>query len=106
MRNDYLGSWLCQETSQLNGAVVFTVTISASPLNSSNILLENFYNLGKPNKPYAITNGNFFTIPSQQILGNIINGTATLQGTTTISMNYTVFDGGRADTVTAVMTRQ
>lgn len=106
VRDNYIGSWICQETSQSTGASTYTVHIIAHPSNATDILIENFYNLGFPNKPYAITNGSFFTIPSQQILGNIVEGEGTLQGDNTITMSYSVFDGIANDSVTAVLTRQ
>jgi hypothetical protein len=97
--------WSCQENSSQTGASTFTVHITKSSSNTAQIQLENFYNYGFQNKAIASVNGSSFTIASQQISGNTVQGSGTLQSNGSITMNYTVNTGSAIDTCTAVMTK-
>lgn len=97
--------WSCQENSSQTGASTFTVHILKSSANSSDIQIENFYNFGFQNKATAAVNGSSFTIASQQLSGNTIQGSGAYQSNGTITMNYTVNNGSAIDTCSAVLTK-
>lgn len=105
-RDKFVASWTCQENSTQTGPSTFTVHITKSSSNSSQIQLENFYNFGFQNKAIATISGSSFSIASQQISGNTISGSGALQSNGTITMNYTVNNGSAIDTCSAVMTKQ
>jgi hypothetical protein len=97
--------WSCQENSSETGASTFTVHILKSSSSTTQIQIENFYNFGFTNKATATTSGNSFTIASQQLSGNTIQGSGALQANGTITMNYTVNNGTTIDNCTAVLTK-
>ncbi len=105
-RDQYVGSWTCNETSQLNGSTSFTIHINKSGSNSAQVLIENFYNLGFSNTAAVTVNSTSLTIPQQTYSGNQISGSGTLTSSTTISLTYTVFDGSNTDHCTASCVKQ
>lgn len=104
-RDKFLGTWTCREDSKDNGSSTFTVHIRESATGKEYISIENLYNFGFQHKANAVISGNgaTFAIPSQKISGNMVSGSGSLQGTSTINMNYTVDDGAGTDTVVAVL---
>jgi hypothetical protein len=104
-RDKFIATWTCQENSQVNSTSTFSVHISKSTTDSTEILFENLYNYGFNFKPYAQVNGNNFVIPSQVISGNTIQGSGSLTGNNTINMSYTVNDGSTVDNATAVLSK-
>ena len=104
-RDNYVGSWLCNEHSNLNGNSSFSVTISLNPNNSTQIHLLNFYQLSGQ-QVYGVVTSNSVTIPSQQITNFNVKGTGTISNNyTKIDWNYYVNDGSDIDTCTAVFTK-
>jgi hypothetical protein len=108
-RDNFEGSWTCAETSKQNGNSTFTVHIVKSTNNSSQVVLENFYNYGFNKTLNADISGSSITIASQLFSGtNRVSGNGTLSGSK-INMNYVVDDGaGTAaayDTCKAVLTK-
>lgn len=97
--------WSCAENSSQSGPSTFTVHINKSTTNSSQIFIENFYNFGFQNKATATVSGSSFTIASQQLAGNTIQGNGTMQANGTVTMNYTVNSGSAIDTCTATLTK-
>jgi hypothetical protein len=97
--------WSCQENSSQTGASTFTVHILKSSSSTTQIQIENFYNFGFANKATASASGNSFTIASQQLSGNTIQGSGALQANGTITMNYIVNNGSAIDTCSAVLTK-
>ena len=102
-RNDFTGSWTCEENSSQLGTSSYSVTISKSASDSTAILIANFYNLGSSNKATAIVNGNTFVINPQLVDNLNVAGSGTLSGTQ-INLSYTVSAGG-TDNVTAVYSK-
>lgn len=106
-RNKFVhaNGWSCAENSSQSGASTFTVHITKSTSNTAQIQIENFYNFGFQNKATATVSGSSFSIASQQLSGNTIQGSGTLQSNGTITMNYTVNSGSTIDTCTATLTK-
>ena len=105
-RDKFVGSFTCQETSTQNGGSTFTVHVNKSSSVTTEMEIENFYNLGFQNKAIAGVSGSAFTISSQLYSGNTINGSGTSTGSTTFNMSYYVNDGSTIDTCTATCTKQ
>jgi hypothetical protein len=105
-RDKFVGSWLCNESSHLNGASSFTVTISNNPSNSSQILIANFYQLGTSQKVYGVVAGSNVSIPSQTLSSVTIKGDGSIASNNTkINWNYIADDGADKDTCTAVYSK-
>ena len=107
IRDKFVASWLCNETSKLNGQSTFTVAISLNPSNSSEVLIANFYLFGNDEKARALVTGNSITIPSQSFCNHIISGSGFIDNNkTTINWDYYVNDGQQTDTCSAVYTKK
>jgi hypothetical protein len=94
-RDAFIGSWNVNESCVRDS---YTVQIVADPSNSSQVLINNFWNTGNcGSAPYAIIAGNNIVIPTQDFCDGAfeVNGDGDLDKGT-ISWNYTVNDG--ADT--------
>lgn len=105
-RDKFVGSWLCNENSHLNGNSSFTVTASLNPNNSSQILFANFYQLGTSQKVYGIVAGSNVTVPSQTLSSVTVRGSGNITNNDTkINWNYYVDDGADIDTCTAVYSK-
>lgn len=105
-RDKYTGSWLCNETSKISGSTSYTISISKSTTNSSEILIDHFYDLQAQAR--ASVSGNNITIPYQQ-LGSIgfASGSGVLSSTgSNLSLAYTTNIGGNKDTCTANCVKQ
>ncbi len=105
-RDKYTGSWLCNENSKVSGATSYTISISKSSSNSSEILIDHFYDLQAQAR--ASVAGNNITIPYQQ-LGSIgfAKGTGTLSSTgTSLALSYTTSVAGNRDSCTANCVKQ
>ena len=46
VRDRFIGEWVCEEVSNVNGSRNFTVTIAYDESDASNILIQNFYQMG------------------------------------------------------------
>jgi hypothetical protein len=84
--------------------LTYEVQITASPTNSAEVIINNFYNTGI--KPFAVITTSTITcpvqsFPSQQIT---INGAGTYSSEK-INWVYYVNDGADLDTITAVYSR-
>lgn len=105
-RDKFVGAFTCQESSSANGSSTFTIHVNKSASVSTEIEIENFYNLGFQNKAIAGVSASSFNIASQLYSGNTINGSGTSTGSTTFNMTYYVNDGSSIDTCTATCTKQ
>lgn len=104
-RLKYQGVWNCTESSTMS----YTVNIAVDTVNSTQIKLFNFHNLGFEEFSFGIVSNNTITFPSQTMcLGTrTVEGTATMQSNNaTIDFYYTVNDGVNLDTIQAVYTKQ
>ena len=106
-RDNYVGTWLAEETSILYPTITFLVHITLNPSNSTEILISNFYHLGNADedKVSAIATKSSLTIQSQSVCNLTIYGSGSLSGNT-INLTYYVNDGADIDEVAAVYTKQ
>lgn len=102
-RDNYTGNWFCQENSSQLGSSSYNVSISKSLVDSTAILIGNFYNLGGSKSAKAIVNGNSITIEPQLVDNLNVSGSGTRNGNT-INLNYAVSAGG-TDNVSATYSR-
>ncbi|HET6992165.1 MAG TPA: hypothetical protein VFJ43_12610, partial [Bacteroidia bacterium] len=87
------------------GVSSFSVHINKVTTNTTQVQIENFYNIGFGYKVYVDISGNNMTIPQQTYNGNQVHGSGTKTGTNSISMTYYVNNGSTIDTCTASLTR-
>jgi hypothetical protein len=105
-RDKFVGSWICNETSNQNGISTYNVTISLNPGNTSQIQLANFYQIGSGIKLYAVVANNNATVPEQTASGLSIKGSGNYNTSTNkINWTYYVNDGADLDTCTAVYSK-
>lgn len=105
-REDYIGSWTCEETSSLNGPSKFTVHMREGT-GSDEIVMENFYNFGFQEKVKASVVEDNLTINSQTFAGSsTVSGSGTMVSKSKITMSYSVVDSSGTDNVTATFTKQ
>ncbi len=94
-RDKFLGNWTVSETCFKSN---YTVTISADPGNSAQVLLANFGNPGPNYSPAVglVAGGKIFV--ANQVIGDgwTINGTGNLQGTQIINWTYTLVIAGNS----------
>jgi hypothetical protein len=105
-RDVFVAAWTCNEHSTQIGNSTFTVDINKSTTSTSQLLLENIYNLGFAQKAVTDLSGTSLTIAQQTLNGNQIHGSGTKTGANTISLTYYVNNGSAIDTCTATLTRQ
>jgi hypothetical protein len=103
-REKYVGSWKVDEISKQTGANPgFIVHINLSSTSTTQVVIENFYNLGFQYMANTEVSGSSMTIPLQVISGASVKGSGTFDGPTKLTMNYIV----DTDTITsAVFTKQ
>ncbi len=104
------GQWQCDETSSLYKSALdqYIVYIEIHPIDSNQILIENFYELGRNIDVVATINGMTITLPRQNTSdGFEINGSGTISTKyDKITWRYYVDDGsGIGDQVDAIYTK-
>ncbi|MCK6638505.1 MAG: hypothetical protein L6Q81_00345 [Bacteroidia bacterium] len=105
-RDKFVDVWHCVEQSSQIGQTPYDVHINLSTTNSSQVLMENFYNVGFSFKAVANVSGSNLTLNQQTYNASQLQGSGSMSGNNTINMSYTVNDGSAIDTCTAVLTRQ
>jgi hypothetical protein len=105
-RDKFVDVWHVVEQSSQIGSTNYDVHINLSPTNTSQVLMENFYNVGFSFKAVANVSGSNLTLNSQTYNSSQLQGSGSMNGNNTINMSYTVNDGSAIDTCTAVFTRQ
>ncbi|NVO02885.1 MAG: hypothetical protein HXX09_09325 [Bacteroidetes bacterium] len=106
-RDQYVGNWTCTEVSQLFPTQTpFTVGISLSSTNTSQILISNFYHFGTSENAIAVVSDNSVALPQQTVCSMAIHGSGNLETATKITWNYFVNDGADIDTVSATYIKQ
>ncbi|HLG02128.1 MAG TPA: hypothetical protein VI731_00945 [Bacteroidia bacterium] len=106
-RDTYVDQWTCNENSTVAGQVnPYTVHINKSTTSSSQVLIENFYNLGFGVKATATISGNSITLATQSLATYQMHGSGSKTGSNTLSMTYYVDDGNEIDTCVSTFTRQ
>ena len=85
----FLGTWSVSDNAvRLN----YQVTISANPLNSAEVLLSNFADLGK--SAVGLVVGNTIVVEGQTLVGSYsVSGTGSYVSDTKLSFNYELNDG-------------
>lgn len=104
------GQWQCDESSSLYKSTLdyYTVYIEIHPIDSDQVLIENFYQLGRNVDVIATINGMTITLPQQKTSdGFEVNGSGTISSKyDKITWRYYVDDGsGFEDQVDAVYTK-
>lgn len=100
-RDKYVGTWSCAEKSQVYSDYSYQANIKKSTINTSDVLIENFYNLGFNTSVTASLSSNSFTVSQQTVSGQVISGNGTSSNSSTIKFSYTANDGGNVtDSVT------
>ncbi|MBA3899939.1 MAG: hypothetical protein H0X62_06975 [Bacteroidetes bacterium] len=95
------GTWSCAETSQEYGTSNYEVIISNSPSSSSQVRIQNFYQLKGAFVNVSVS-GSSLTIPKQTVQSIEFAGTGTIVNSNRINLSYTADDGGGViDQVTA-----
>lgn len=105
-RDLYVDSWTVSETSSQIGATSYTVHINKVSTNTTQVQIENFYNIGFSFKANVNIDGSSMTIPLQTYNGNQLRGNGTKTGANAISMTYYVDNGTTVDSCTATLARQ
>lgn len=106
-RDKFVAAWSCTEVSTNTAQTTFNVHINKSTTNSTDILMENFYNIGQAFSARATVSGSSLTIPNQIYNNKPLHGSGTMISNNTINMTYYVDLGsGNIDTCTATFTRQ
>ena len=105
-RDPFVASWAVAENSSQIGANNYTVHINKSTSNTSQVLIENLYNIGFAYKAVASIDGTNVTIAQQTYNGNQLRGSGSKTGANTITLTYYMNNGSTIDTCTATLTRQ
>lgn len=105
-RDSYVASWAVNESSSQIGTTNYTVHINVVSSNTTQVQIENFYNIGFGFKAIADISGSAITLPQQTYNGNQLHGSGTKTGANTINMTYYVNNGTTIDTCTATLSRQ
>jgi len=103
-RDQFLGNWNVSESCSKDA---YSVSITKDPSNSSQVLIQNFWNTGNcSNYPYAIVAGNSLFIPKQDICDNAfeVDGNGSMSKET-ITWDYSVNDGADLFNCVATYTR-
>lgn len=105
-RDVFVDSWTLTENSSQIGQTTYTVHINKVTTNTTQVQIENFYNIGFAFKANVNIDGSSMTIPQQTYNGNQLNGSGTKTGANSINMTYYVNNGTTIDTCTATLSRQ
>ena len=102
-RDNIVDTWRSTEISAIYGKSSYLVDIAKEPLDSTKVVLSNFYNLGIDTEVKGTLNGYKIYISTQVVNGNEISGEGTIAGDfSVINFEYDVEDGsGEKDNVSA-----
>jgi hypothetical protein len=105
-RSVYVGTWVCNEESQVFGTTAYSVDIATHSTITNRIVASNFYNLGFTTSNAQLeVSGSNITILLQNLSGYNVVGSGSLVNSSTINLNYTTNDGSGIDTVSAIYTK-
>ena len=106
-RDNIVDTWRSTEISAIYGKSIYLVDIAKEPLDSTKVVLSNFYNLGIDTEVKGTLNGYKIYISTQVVNGNEISGEGTIAGDfSVINFEYDVEDGsGEEDNVSAEFNR-
>ncbi len=102
-RDNIVDTWRSTEISAIYGKSSYLVDIAKEPLDSTKVVLSNFYNLGIDTEVKGTLNGYKIYISVQVVNGNEISGEGNIAGDfSVINFVYEVEDGsGEKDSVSA-----
>ena len=102
-RDNIVDTWRSTEISAIYGKSSYLVDIAKEPLDSTEVVLSNFYNLGIDTEVKGTLNGYKIYISTQVVNGNEISGEGTIAGDfSVINFEYDVEDGsGEEDSASA-----
>ena len=109
VRDRFIGEWVCEETSNINGSRNFTVTIAYDESDASNILIQNFHQMETSVScvgTISTANEQAISIAPQNLDGLYVQGNGVLDSDVQIAFEYTVDDGVELDTVQAIYIKQ
>jgi hypothetical protein len=106
-RDNIVDTWRSTELSAIYGKSSYLVDISKESLDSTKVVLSNFYNLGVDTEVKGTLDGYKINIYVQVVNGNEISGEGTIAGDlSAIDFVYEVDDGsGEKDNVSAEFKR-
>ena len=106
-RDNIVDTWRSTEISAIYGKSSYLVDIAKEPLDSTELVLSNFYNLGVDTEVKGTLDGYKINISVQVVNGNEISGEGTIDGNfSEINFVYEVEDGsGEKDNVEAEFKR-
>ena len=106
-RDNIVDTWRSTEISAIYGKSSYLVDISKEPLDSTKVVLSNFYNLGVDTEVKGTLDGYKINIYVHVVNGNEISGEGTIAGDlSAIDFVYEVDDGsGEKDNVSAEFKR-
>jgi hypothetical protein len=103
--SEITGTWKVDETILSGPSTSYQVTI-ASGSGDNQIVISNFFNLGKSVAVSCNVTGTSIVIPQQTSDGYVISGSGVITSTyKQITLNYSADDGNDPFTVTNVLTR-
>lgn len=109
-RDPYLGEWLLNESFKSPLSQSYLITITADPINSSQVIIGNLGNPGSQDITVkGIVTSNQVVVSSQKMSNNwIIEGSGSFSNVSKSAMNwtYTIIAGGNEDPYTATATKQ
>lgn len=78
VRYYYVGTWIATESNSKSADATYTVKITVDGTNSSQVILENYMNLGSSVRASAVVTETTITVPLQTIDSWTVSGTGTL----------------------------
>ena len=104
-RDRFTGNWTHVEQSANFGTTTYTISISKSNSDNTNIIVKNFYQLGTSTSAIVAVSDNNLTVGQQLVSGQNIHGSGALTNSK-INWTYYTDDGANKDTCTATSTKQ
>lgn len=106
IRDKFIGTWRFDESEAKSDLTFYSVAISKDPGNSSQVLLQNFGNVGNFHSAYGIVTTNRITVTSQSIASFTISGSGNSVSGTRMDWTYSINDGADLINYTAIAEKQ
>ncbi len=103
-RDDFVGTWIADDSPAKSTLNTYEVTISKDPNNSSQVILYNFHQSNE--SVSGLVTSNRINVTSALVNEETINGEGKLIGNNTIQWDYSVNDGADLIEWTATYTRK
>ena len=106
LRDEYVGTWTASENSNFFGDQTYTVEVSKSDTNLTDIWVTNFYGLGNNSLTVMEVSDNNIFIPLQTVAGSEVSGTGqSAIDFSEVTLTYGVNEGSEVDQCTAEWAR-